>query len=169
MFQQTIDILMGTNCAPPLADLFLHAYETDFLQGLLKNKDGKLAQTFNSNFRYIDDVLSLNYSRFGDLHLIYPNGLKVKYTIDTQKSASYLDLELYDKRDDFTFPIVNDPFISRNIPTSPAYRVYISQIIPYSRACAHYSDFSGKNSAADTRASQARRLCSYVVVSPRYN
>jgi hypothetical protein len=28
---------MGTNCAPQLADLFLHAYEADFLQGLLKN------------------------------------------------------------------------------------------------------------------------------------
>jgi hypothetical protein len=62
----------------------------------------KLAQTFNSNFRYIDDVLSLNNSRFGDLHLIYPNELKVKYTVDTQKSASYLDLELYDKCDDLS-------------------------------------------------------------------
>ena len=31
-----------------------------FLQGLLKYKDRKLAGTFNSSFRYIDDVLSLN-------------------------------------------------------------------------------------------------------------
>ena len=37
VFQQTIGIPMGTNCAPQLADLFLHAYEADFLQGLLKN------------------------------------------------------------------------------------------------------------------------------------
>jgi hypothetical protein len=37
VFQQTIGIPMGTNCAPRLADLFLHAYEADFLQGLLKN------------------------------------------------------------------------------------------------------------------------------------
>jgi hypothetical protein len=36
---------MGTNCAPLLADLFLHAYEADFLQGILKNKDRKLAKT----------------------------------------------------------------------------------------------------------------------------
>ena len=33
--------------------------------------------------------------RFGDyLHRIYPNELEVKDTIDTQKSASYLDLHL---------------------------------------------------------------------------
>ena len=96
MFQQTIDILMGTNCAPLLADLFLHAYEADFLQGLLNNKDGKLAQTFNSNFRYIDDVLSLNNSRFGDYYLyrIYPNWLDVKDTTDTHRSASYFELHL---------------------------------------------------------------------------
>jgi hypothetical protein len=40
------------------------------------------------------------------------------------------------KRDDFTFPIVNFPFISRNIPASPAYGVYISQCRRYSRVCA---------------------------------
>jgi hypothetical protein len=45
VFHQTISIPMGANYIP------LHAYETDFLQGFLKNKDRKLAQTFNSNFR----------------------------------------------------------------------------------------------------------------------
>ena len=39
VFQQTIDIPIGTNCAPLLVDLFLHAYEADFLQGLPMNKD----------------------------------------------------------------------------------------------------------------------------------
>ena len=48
--------------------------------------------------------------------------------------------KLYDERDDFTFPVGNFPFISGNITTSPAYGVYISQLIRYSRACAHYSD-----------------------------
>jgi hypothetical protein len=72
---------MGVNRAPLLDDFFLHAYEAGLLQGLLKNKDRKLAQTFNFIFRYTDDVLSLNNSQFGDyLHLIYPNKLEVKYT-----------------------------------------------------------------------------------------
>jgi hypothetical protein len=38
VFQQTIGIPMGTNCAPLLADFFLLAYEADFLQWLLKIK-----------------------------------------------------------------------------------------------------------------------------------
>ena len=62
VFQRTIGIPMGTNCAPLLADLFLHADEVDFLQQLLKNKDRKLAHTFNSRFRHIHDVLSLSNS-----------------------------------------------------------------------------------------------------------
>ena len=41
MFQQTVDIPISTNCAPLFADLFLHAYEANFLPGLLKNKDRK--------------------------------------------------------------------------------------------------------------------------------
>jgi hypothetical protein len=57
----------------------------------------------------------------------------VKYT---DRSASYLDLRLpidsegllrmrlYDKRDDFKFPIVNFPFICSSIQAAPAYGVY---------------------------------------------
>ena len=77
----------------------------------------------------------------------------VKDTTDTQSSASYLDRHLeidnrvrlktnfYDKRDDFTFPIVNFPFISSNIPASSTYGALISQLIRYSRACTQYIDF----------------------------
>ena len=39
------------------------------------------------------------------------------------------------------FPIVNFPFICSNIPAAPAYEVYISQLIRYSRACGSYQDF----------------------------
>jgi hypothetical protein len=49
--------------------------------------------------------------------------------------------KLYDKRDDFNFHIVNFPFICSNIPAAPAYGVYISQLIRYSRACSSYQDF----------------------------
>jgi len=68
---------MGTNGAPLLIDLLQHAYEADFLQGPLKNTDRKLAQTFKSSFSYIDDVLSMNNSRFGDyLNAIVQMSLK---------------------------------------------------------------------------------------------
>ena len=76
-----------------------------------------------------------------------------KDTTDTDRSASYLDLhleiesedrlrtKLYDKRDDFNFPIANFPFICSKIPAAPAYAVYISQLIRCSRACGSYYDF----------------------------
>ena len=49
--------------------------------------------------------------------------------------------KLYDKRDDFSFQIVNFPFLCGNIPSAPAYGVYISQLIRYARACRKYTDF----------------------------
>jgi hypothetical protein len=77
VFQQTVDIPMGTNCAPLLADLFLYSYEADFIQELLRKNEKKLARSFNFTFRYIDDVLSLHNSRFGDfVDRIYPLSLK---------------------------------------------------------------------------------------------
>jgi hypothetical protein len=52
-----------------------------------------ITQTSTSRFRYKDEVLSLNNSRFGDyLHLIYLNELEVKDTTDTLKSVSYFGL-----------------------------------------------------------------------------
>ena len=53
-------------------------------------------------------------------------------------SSSYLDCylyidngklttRLYDKRNDFNFPIVNFPFLNSNIPSAPANGVYESQ------------------------------------------
>ena len=80
---------------------------------------------------------------------IYPIELEIKDTIDTDRSASYLDLhlkidseellraKLYDKRDDFNLIIVNFPFICSNTPTTPAFGVYMSQLIRYSRAVVH--------------------------------
>jgi hypothetical protein len=47
----------------------------------------------------------------------------------TLGSVASLRTKLYDKRDDFNFPIVNVPFICCNIPAAPAYGVYISQLI----------------------------------------
>ena len=56
----------------------------------------------------------------------------------------YLSTKLYDKRDDFNFPIVNFPFLDSNIPSSPAYGVFISQLIRYARACSDYNDFKAR-------------------------
>ena len=50
-------------------------------------------KSFNFTFSNIDDVLSLNNSRFSDfVERIYPNELEIKDITDTDRSASYLDL-----------------------------------------------------------------------------
>ena len=84
---------------------------------------------------------------------MYPVELEIKDTTESNTSASYLDLilsigrdgklhtSIYDKRDDFNFHITNFPFLSSNIPTSPAYGVFISQLIRYARACSAYGCF----------------------------
>ena len=118
LFQQVVGIPMGTNCAPLLADLFLYSYESEFLQKLVKDKKIHEARAFNFTYRYIDDVLSINNSRFAEfLPLIYPPELEVKETTDTASSASFLDIylelstKIYDKRDDFNFKIIIFPNI----------------------------------------------------------
>jgi len=86
-FQRTIGIPMGTNCAPSLAYLFVYSYDADFIKGLFKKND-ELARFLNISLRYIDDVVSQNYSRFGDfVFRIYPIVLEIKDTIDTARSA----------------------------------------------------------------------------------
>ena len=140
---------MDTKCAILLVDLFLYSYKANFILGLLKKK--KLARSFHFTFRYIEDVLSLNNSKFGDfVDRIYPIELEINDTTYTDRSALYLDLhleidsqerlrtKLYDKGDDFNFPIVNFPFICSNMLAAPA---YIFQFMRYSRACGSYQDF----------------------------
>ena len=74
-----------------------------------------------------------------------------KETTDTASSASFLEIEfdesgqistkIYDKRDYFNFKIINFLNMCSNIPASPAYGVYISQLIRSARASSNYSDF----------------------------
>ena len=147
VFQQSVGIPMGTNCAPLLADLFLYSYGVEFIQKLLHEKNKSLAVAFNSTFRYIDDVSNDQFHSYVDS--IYPNELEIKDTTECSTSTSYLDVllkldtngKLYDKRDDFNFSIVNFPYLCSNIPASPAYGVYISQIIRYTRACSTYDQY----------------------------
>ena len=153
VFQQIVGIPLGTNCAPLLADIFLYSYQAEFIQSLLSTRKKKLASQFNFTFRYNDDVL-INNLDFENYHgQMYPAELEIKDTTESNTSASYLDLFLligrdgklrsshYDKRDEFNFHITTFPFLSSNIPSSPAYGVFISQLIRYARAFSSYECF----------------------------
>jgi hypothetical protein len=64
---------------------------------MLKEKKINEARAFNFRYRYIDDVLSINNSRFAErLPLIYPPELEVIETTDTASSASFFLASLYE-------------------------------------------------------------------------
>ena len=89
---------------------------------------------------------------------IYPSELEIKDTTDAGDFVNYLDIrlqtgennilstQLFDKRDEFNFPIVNFPFVDGNIPLSPACGVMVSQLVRYARVNSLYEDFIKRSS-----------------------
>ena len=57
LFCQVIEITMGTNCAPLVADLFLYRYDVKFLDNMIRGGYRRLARLFNLWYRYIDDLI----------------------------------------------------------------------------------------------------------------
>ena len=53
--------------------------------------------------------------------------------------------KIYDKRDDFYFEIVNFPFLDGDVPRSPSYGVFISQLIRFARVCSNVEDFNNRD------------------------
>ena len=110
------------------------------------------AMKFNGTMRYIDDLLTLNNSSFASkIPDIYPPELDLNKTTESPTTVSYLDIlitinegkyvtAVYDKRDSFNFSIVNFPYLSSNIPSKPAYGVYISQLVRIGRICEQSND-----------------------------
>ena len=87
---------------------------------------------------------------------IYPTDLQLNKANSSDTEAPFLDLDLsitngivsskfYDKRDDFNFEIVNFPFLDGDVPCSPSYDVFISQLIRFARVCSNVDDFNSRN------------------------
>ena len=53
--------------------------------------------------------------------------------------------KIYDKWDAFNFKIVNFPFLDGDVPRSPSYGVYISQLIRFARVCSNIDDLDSRN------------------------
>ena len=73
---------------------------------------------------------------------------------DTEAPFFYLSLsilngivssKIYDKRDDFNFEILNFPFLDGDVPRSPSYGVYSSQLIRFARVCSNVDDYNNRN------------------------
>ena len=123
LYRQVVGIPMGTNCAPLVADLFLFCYERDFMMSLSDDKQADVIDAFNTTSRYLDDILNINNVYFDNMVIqIYPSELQLNKANASDTEATFLDLHLsisndivstqiYDKRDDFDFEIVNFPFL----------------------------------------------------------
>jgi hypothetical protein len=80
-------------------------YKIRSVKGPLKKNEKKLARFFNITFRYIDDVISLNNSMFGDIvDCIYPIELEIKDTADTTtKHSKYVVNQKLEHVEDISF------------------------------------------------------------------
>ena len=145
IYRQIIGIPMGTNCAPYLANLFLHEYEISYIEGLLSNNMIEEAKLLSHIFRYQDDCIVFNdYNTFGNaIKDIYPTEMVLKETNVSATECNYLDITVkcldgrvfmynsYDKRLDYNFEVINYPDLAGNVPTSQSYGVFTSQLIRF--------------------------------------
>ena len=114
--------------------------------------------------RYVQRYLSISWYIFTidnpefEKHIpdIYPAELQLNKANTSDKETSILDLNIkvigsdihtsvYDKRDDFGFPIVNFPWLSGDVPRLPSYGIYISHLVRFARCCTSVLDFHSKN------------------------
>ena len=124
---------------------------------LSDNNQTDIIEAFNSTSRYVDDLLNIDNPYFEQMvGQIYPTELQLNKANSSDTEAPFLDLNLsikngivsskiYDKLDDFNFEIVNFPFLDGDVPRSPSYGVYISQLIRFARVCSNVDEFNHRN------------------------
>ena len=124
---------------------------------LSEYKQADIIDAFNTTSRYLDDISNINNVYFDNMVCqIYPSELQLNKAKTSDTKATFLDLHLsisidivstqiYNKRDDFDYEIVNFPFLDGDAPCSTSYGVYISQLIPFARASSYVTDFNTHN------------------------
>jgi hypothetical protein len=153
VFEQNTGIPMGGNASPLIADLYLAWCEFSYISNL-KKSDFQLAKVLSYNSRYIDDILVLNCTEFGNIaKLIYAEELILEKSNSSTIQDTFLDLHIriinksfrigiYHKVDDFNFEVINFPFLESNIDSSLGYKTFYSQLVRYYRLCNNLRDFN---------------------------
>jgi hypothetical protein len=157
--KQAIGIPMGTNCAPAVANLYLYSYESEYIDRLTRSNEVEKAQAFHLSFRLIDDVLSFDNPYWNDAvgtpaedGGLYPKALKLTDTSISPVEVNYigmkimdgekgLQLEVYDKRKEFNFPVIRYPNLLSLIPASSPYGVWMGQLHRFYRISTHPKSF----------------------------
>ena len=149
-YRQKIGIPMGSNFSPNMANLYLHFYESRFVDR--NHNDGR--NRYKYTYRYIDDLLSINNRDIiYDVNAIYPRFLDITNTNnDNYKNGSFLDIDIkvnenkfftkvYDKRREFNFDILGLPSFQSNIPINMTYGIICSQFCRFANICMNIEDF----------------------------
>lgn len=148
-------VYLCTNAAPALANLYLHSYESDWIQDKAL-EDIKMAQSFHLSFRLIDDLCSLDNALASSVFLkeneIYPASLKVNETTESKDLVNYIGLkitsvaskfilDIHDKRKTFPFSVIRYPHASSALPRRMADNVYIGQLHRFFNICSRRQFF----------------------------
>ena len=150
IYRQKVGIPMGSNFSPNLANLYLHFYESQFLD---KNHEAG-RNRYKNTYRYIDDLISINNRDIiFDIANMYPRELQITNTNDDNfNKATFLDIDIelnnnrfltkvYDKRREFEFDILGLPAFYSNIPNNMAYGIICSQFSRFASICMRKEDF----------------------------
>ena len=142
LYRQTIGIPMGTTCAPLVADLFLFSYERDFMKSRSRENQAGIIEAFNSNSRYLDDLLNIDDIYFDQMvDRIYSTELQqikpilpiprhlLKIWIYVYLMVQFppkfvLHVEYWYNEGGFDFGIVNFPFLDGDAPEHTPFGVY---------------------------------------------
>ena len=158
IYKQVIGIPIGLDSGQDIANLLLFSYESEYVENISK-QNLVLARKFNLCARYIDDLFVGNFPNFKEhLYRIYPRALEIKPESNNTKDIAYLDLRIkyeegaldisiFDKRENFSFAIVNFPYMDSCIPKKSALGVYYSQLLRYARICSKFTSFNLKGRA----------------------
>ena len=92
LYRQVMRIPMGTNCAPYLANMFLHVYEKDFISYLFASGKTEEAMKDSNTFRFQDDLIVMNDNGFSDTIYkdIYPSELTKSTLIHHRELLPFL-------------------------------------------------------------------------------
>ena len=154
VLRQDFGIPIGGNSSSEIANCTLGWCEFVYMRSLVKDKKWNLAKLLSRNSRYVDDLITLNYTNFGKLYSeIYPVGLLMERSGDNNRVINYLDLnitfdergtpitKLYNKQDSFNFAVVRYPFPSGNMPRLVGHNVFYGQVLRFTALCSEKFDF----------------------------
>jgi hypothetical protein len=166
IYQQTVGVPMGTNCAGFLANLYCFTYELEFMERLISQGHFEVALSFQRCQRYIDDLLCLDVEKFeefmyqteGNTFGIYPaKFLSLSPEKNSCSCVPYMDIALrfsrsrglytaiYDKRLESKYAdihVIRYPDCSSILASLAKYGIVTSQLHRFAKRCTRVSDFT---------------------------